>query len=99
MYLKIMLYDYPIRANLASVNICFDDEFMAERMNDRLFQSNYTTAIGSTDAANTQDGDVCDLFGSYLDDPTFQEYWYTPEDMSNLQAGLSTTNVSIKRGK
>ena len=50
---KIRFDDDPICANLASVNICFDYEFMAERMNDRLFQSNYTTAIGSTYAANT----------------------------------------------
>ena len=90
--------DDPIRANLARVNICFDEELMAEKVNDRLVQSKYATAIGKTDAANPQDGDVCDLFGFDLDDPAFQEYWYTPEDMSNPQAGLSDTHALKTKG-
>ena len=58
-------------------------------MHDRLVQSEYATDIGSTDAANPQDGDICQLFGFDLYDPAFQEYWYTPEDMSNPLAGFS----------
>ena len=73
--------DDPIRANLARVNICFDEELMEERLNNRLVHSKYSTSIGSTDAANTQDGDVCELFGFDLDDPALQEYWYKPKYM------------------
>ena len=90
--------DDMICANLAGVNICFDEELMAEKVNDRLVQSKYATAIGKTDAANPQDGDVCDLFGFDLDDPAFQEYWYTPEDMSNPQAGLYPNHASKTKG-
>ena len=71
---------------------------MAERLNDRLVQYNYATDIGSTDAANTQDGYVCEFFGFNLYDPAFQEYWYTPEDMSNPQAGLSDTHALKTKG-
>ena len=51
----------PIRANLASANICFYEYLMTERLNDRLVQSKYATDIGSTDAANIQYGDVCEF--------------------------------------
>ena len=62
-----------------------------ERLNDRLVQSKYATDIGSTDAANLQYGDVCEVFDFDLYDPAFQEYWYTPEGMSNAKASLSVT--------
>ena len=62
MDLTIRFDDDPIRANLARVNICFDEELMEERLNNRLVHSKYSTSIGSTDAANTQDGDVCEVF-------------------------------------
>ena len=55
----IRLDDDPICAILLCVNVCFDEELMAERMNDKLFQTKYATAIGITDAANPQDGKVC----------------------------------------
>ena len=98
MDLTIRFDDDPIRANLASVNICFDEELMEERLNNRLVHSKYSTSIGSTDAANTQDGDVCELFGFDLDDPALQEYWYKPKYMSNPQAGLSATHASKPKG-
>ena len=44
---------------------------MEERRNDRLVHSKYATAIGSTDASNPQDGDVCELFGFDLYDTDF----------------------------
>ena len=53
--------DDPIRANMAIVCICFDEKLMAERLNDRLIQSKYATAIGITDAVHPQDGGVCVL--------------------------------------
>ena len=72
MDLTIRFDDDLIRANLASVNIFFDEELMAGSLNDRLVQSKYATDIGSMDADNTQDGDVCELFGFDLDDTAFQ---------------------------
>ena len=45
---------------------------MVERLNDRLVQSRYVTSIGSTDADNPQDGDVCEFLGFDLYDPVFQ---------------------------
>ena len=70
---------------------------MAENMNDMLLHSKYATAICITDATNTQDVDVCELFVFDLDDPAFQENWYTLEDMSNPQTGLSSTHA-LKKG-
>ena len=67
-------------------------------MNDRLVQSKYATAIGITDAANPQDGDVYEFFRFDLDDPALYEYWYTPEYMSYPQAGLSATHALKPKG-
>ena len=64
--------DDPTHANLDIVNICFDEELMAERLNDRIVHSKYATDIGSMDASNPQDGDVCELSGFDWDDPAFQ---------------------------
>ena len=64
--------DDMICANLAGVNICFDEELMAKILNDGIVHSKYATAICITDATNTQDGDVCELFGFDLDDTAFQ---------------------------
>ena len=72
MDLTIIFDDHLIHANLASVNIYFDEDLMAESLNDRLIQSKYATAIGSTDATNTQGGYVCELFDFDLDDAAFQ---------------------------
>ena len=69
---NIRFDDDPIRESLSCVNICFDEELMAERMNNKLVQTKYATAIGITDAANPQDGKVCELFGTELDDPAYQ---------------------------
>ena len=92
-------FDYnPIRANIASVNICFDEELMAKRLHDQLLQSKYAASIGSTSAANIQDTHVCELFGIDLSDPDHNEYWYTPEDMTNLQRSLSATHASKPKG-
>ena len=78
--------DDPIHTNLDSVNICFDEELMAERLNDRLVQT------------NPQYVDVCEMFGFDLDDPDLQEYWNTPEDMSNIQSGLSAMHALKQKG-
>ena len=94
MDLTIRFDDDLIRANLASVNIFFDEELMAGSLNDRLVQSKYATAIGSTDASNPQDGDVCAFFGFDLGDKAFREYWYTPEDMSNPRSVFFITHAS-----
>ena len=83
---------------ICPVLIFFDEELIAERLNDWLFQYNYATAIGSMDATNTHDGDVYELFGFDWDDPIFQEYWYTPEDMPISQADLSDTHASDPKG-
>ena len=69
---NIRFDDDPIRASLSCVNVCFDEELMAERMNNKLVQTKYATAIGSTYAANPQDGKVCELFVADLDDPAYQ---------------------------
>ena len=45
---------------------------MTERLNDSLVKSKYATAIGSREALNPRDGDICELFGFDLDDPDFQ---------------------------
>ena len=45
---------------------------MTEMLNDSLVKSKYATAIGSTEAAHTQDGDVRELFLFDLDDSAFQ---------------------------
>ena len=63
-----------ICASLSCVNVCFDEDMMAEQMNDKLFQTKYATDIGSTDAANPQDRKVCELFGAELDNPAYQEF-------------------------
>ena len=81
-----------------SVLIFYDEELMSERLNDSLVQSNYATAISSTDTANPQDGDVCEFFGFDLDNPAFQEYWYTPKDMSNPYTGLSIIHALEPKG-
>ena len=80
------------------VLIFFDEELMTERLNDRLIQSKNATAIDSMDAENPQDGDVCEFFGFDLDNPAFHEYWYTPEYMSNPQAGLYATYTPKQKG-
>ena len=49
---KIRFDDDPIRASLLCVNVCFDEELMAEWMNNKLVQTKYATDIGITDAAN-----------------------------------------------
>ena len=90
--------DDPIRANLASVNICFDETLMAERFHDRLLQSKYAASIGSTSAANTQDPHVCEIFGLDPSDSDCHEYWYTPEDMINPQRSVSATHASKPKG-
>ena len=90
--------DDMICANLAGVNICFDEELMAKILNDGIVHSKYATAICITDATNTQDGDVCEVFFFKLDDTAFQEYWYTPEDMPNPQADLYDTHTSKTKG-
>ena len=64
--------DDPICASLLCANVCFDEELMAERMNNKLVQTKYATDIGNTDAANPQDGKVCKWFGYELDDPAYQ---------------------------
>ena len=71
---------------------------MAERMNDKLVQTKYATDIGSTYAANPQDSKVCELFGAELDDPAYQEFWYTPQNISNPQGGVSDAHESRSKG-
>ena len=71
---------------------------MAERMNNKLVQTKYATAIGSTYAANPQDGKVCELFWAGLDDPAYQEFCYTPQNISNPQGGVSAAHASISKG-
>ena len=90
--------DDPIRASLASVNICFDETLMAERFHDRLLQSKYAASIGSTSAENPQDPHVCELFGLNPSDSDRHEYWYTPDDMINPQRSVSATHASKPKG-
>ena len=86
--------DEPIRANLTSVNICFDEALMAKRLHGRLLQSKCAASIGSTSAANPQDTHVCDLFGLDSSDSDRHDYWYTPEDMTNPQHSVYATHAS-----
>ena len=86
--------DDPIRANLASVNMCFDEALMAEQLRGPLLHSNYAASIGSTSVANTQNTHVCELFGLNSSDSDRHKYCYTPEDMTNPQRSVSATHAS-----
>ena len=61
-YETVKFDDNPIRANLASVNICFDEALIAERLHDQLLQSKYAASIGSTSSTNPQDTHVSEFF-------------------------------------
>ena len=58
----VKIDDDPIRANLDSVNICFDEALMDEGLHDRLIQSKYAASIGSTSSTNPQDTHVSEFF-------------------------------------
>ena len=67
---------------------------MTDRMNYKFVQTKYATTIGSKDASNPQDGKLCELFGAELDDPAYQEFWYTPQNIINPQSGVSAAHAS-----
>ena len=90
--------DDPIRANLASVNMCFDEALMAEQLRGPLLHSKYAVSIGSTSVANTQNTHVCELFGLNSSDSDCHKYCYTPEDMTNPQRSVSATHASKPKG-